>query len=587
MSLPVLSTSPQKAPRDIRILVVDDDPSIRKLVRLYLSDEGYQIHEAPGGVDTLELLETDSDWDLIILDIMMPDLDGRTVCAKIRERFHPFQLPILFLSALSEVEEIAEGLHTGANDYITKPFSKVELSARVKNLASLKYLYDLAVTHEQMAIHRSHHDELTGLPNKALLTIKLLDFLTIANIKGTALALYLINLDSFKSINDSLGHAVGDIYLKEISRVLNQTMTKADFLAHIHGDEFAVVRKDLHPDRLEEVEFFGQRLQHAVAQPISINQYTLQLTASVGVSVFPKDAQIVDDLLRNADTALMAAKKRGGNTVQLVDQQLTTMAATRLNMETMLRRALDQEEFLLYYQPQMSILDRRVSGAEALIRWQHPDGGLIPPGKFIPVAEESGLIIPMSEWILEKTARQIKHWQKMKLPPLKIGVNLSPVHFRIDNLAKSLDQLVSKLNLDPSIMDLEITESAIMSNLERAIQILNELREIGFNLSLDDFGTGYSSLSYLRRFPIHTLKIDQSFIRDLDQDEQNAAIVSTIINLAHSLDLKVIAEGVETENQLQYLTNTFCNEIQGFVLSRPIPAEQFPHFVQEYNSQTS
>ncbi|NOZ74312.1 MAG: EAL domain-containing protein [FCB group bacterium] len=575
----------KKSKADTRILVVDDDLPIRQLLKKLLESEGYRVTLADGGRKALELIDMNSSFDVVILDIMMPDLSGLEVCSQIRTSLNSFECPILFLSALTDTEEIANGLNLGANDYITKPFQDIELLARVNNLASLRYIYEIALANERMVTHKSHHDELTGLPNKSLLNIKLLDLITIANIKETAIALYLINLDGFKSINDSLGHTVGDIFLREVGRRLQEEISTNDFLAHIHADEFAVVQKDLNPEKLTTINSFANHLRMILAEPITINQYDLKLTASIGISIFPHDSQIVDDLLRHADTALNAAKERGGNTVQLVDNKLTAMAAIRLNMETMLRKALEQEEFLLYYQPQMSVAHHRVTGAEALIRWQHPDGGLIPPGKFIPVAEESGLIIPMSEWILEKTARQTKRWQELGLPELKIGVNLSPVHFRLDTLSKDMDSLVSRLNLSPSSLDLEITESAIMSNLDRAIRILNELREIGFNLSLDDFGTGYSSLSYLRRFPVHTLKIDQSFIRDVDQDEQNAAIVSTIINLAHSLNLNVIAEGVETESQLDYLTNTFCNEIQGFVLSRPVPVEKFPQFVAQHNDK--
>jgi diguanylate cyclase (GGDEF)-like protein len=542
------------------------------------------VEIAGGGLEAINKIESDSPFDLVILDIMMPDMSGLDVCSQIRSMYNSFECPILFLSALSEADEIVTGLNMGANDYITKPFNDIELLARVKNLTSLKYIYDVALTNERLASHRSHHDDLTGLPNKSLLNIKLLDFITIANIRDTAIALYFINLDSFKSINESLGNAVGDIYLREVGKRIQEAIRPGDFLAHLHSDVFAVVQKDLEPNTLSIIESFGNHLRQTLAEPITINQYKLKLTASIGISVFPHDAQIVDDLLRHADTALNAAKQRGGNTVQMADRRLTSLAATRLNMETMLRNALEREEFLLCYQPQMSIVDHQVTGAEALVRWKHPDGGVIPPGKFIPVAEESGLIIPLSEWILEKTARQTKRWLEMGLPKLKIGVNLSAVHFRIDSLSKDLESLVSKLNLDPGSLDLEITESAIMSNLDKAIKHLNELREIGFHLSLDDFGTGYSSLSYLRRFPVHTLKIDQSFIQDVDQDEQNAAIVSTIINLAHSLNLNVIAEGVETKKQLEYLTNTFCNEIQGFVLSRPIASEEFPQFVAKHHN---
>ncbi len=564
-----------KSITESRILIVDDDPPILNMISHYIKDNGYIVETADSGQDALNKLESSQAFDLVVLDVMMPDITGLDVLKTVRKSKSFFELPILILSALTDTKDIVTGLNCGANDYMTKPTKKIELLARIHNLISLKQVYDTALTNEQLASHRSHYDELTGLPNRSLLNKNMRDLITLANISDTSIALYFINIDGFKTINDSLGYAIGDIFLKESGWRLKKTLSPNDFLARIHSDVFALLERNIDPNDSNIIEEHANNIRELMGEDIVINQYSLKLSASVGISVYPNDSQTVDDLFRHADAALNVAKHQGGNKIKFCDPTILSKAATRLNIKSMLRKALDNEEFIIYYQPQLDIGTNTVIGAEALIRWNHPEGGLISPAKFIPVAEETGIIVPMSEWIIENVAKQTKLWESKGLPEVKIGINLSPIQFQASNLTSYIKGVVDRVGLDPKLLDLEITESAIMSNLDQAIKTLNELRDLGFYLSLDDFGTGYSSLNYLKRFPVHTLKIDQSFVSDLGFDSQNSAIVSTIIKLAHNLNLRVIAEGVETPEQLKYLTQNYCNEIQGFILSKPIPLEDF------------
>ncbi len=568
----------------LSVLVVEDDPNILAQLAFHLKSAGYKIDTASDGDIAINKIEEGLKYDLIVLDIMMPRVTGIEVCKFVRNQSNLYELPILISSALSESQDVVEGLETGANDYITKPFQRVELLARVKNLLSLKYMNDIARANEQLANTRALYDSLTGLPNRTFLYNKLQEAIIESHRKDSVIATLFVNIDRFKSINNSLGHGAGDIYLRELAQKLLRFADEKDIVTRLYTDTFAVVKTGI-PNRGREkpiVEEYAQTMLDMINTPTIINQYELKRTASIGISLYPHGTQTVDDILRFADTAMYFAKNQGSNIYVFHSKKVHLNETEKFSLERKIKYALENDEFILYYQPQVSAVDESIVGVEALIRWNHPDEGIISPTKFIPVAEETGMIIPLSKWVLETASRQNREWQDMGFSPIRVGVNLSPQHFHEPDLVSQVSDIINSTKLSPEFLELEITEGTIMSNADEAVLTLGKLRTMGIGLSVDDFGTGYSSLNYLKKFPIHTLKIDQSFIsRDLNYNQQEAAIVSSIIKLGHSLKLNVIAEGVETESQLDYLRKNDCNEIQGFYYSKPVTSEEMTSLLKK------
>ncbi|NQU27640.1 MAG: EAL domain-containing protein [Candidatus Marinimicrobia bacterium] len=567
----------------LNILVVEDDPNILAQLSFHLKSVGYSIDTATDGDIAIQKIEDGQQYDLMVLDIMMPRVSGIEVCRTIRQKYNLYELPILISSALSESQDVVAGLETGANDYITKPFQRIELLARVKNLLSLKYMTDIARANEQLANTRALYDNLTGLPNRNYLYNKLQEAIVEANRHDSIIATLFLNIDRFKSINNSLGHGAGDIYLRELAKRLLKVADHGDIVTRLYTDTFAVVKMGLEKNSSANkyLSKFAEKILDAVNTPIIINQYELKRTASIGIVKYPDETRTVDEILRYADSAMYYAKAQGNNSYIYYSSEVHQNESDKFDLERKLKLALKNKEFVLHYQPQISLADESIVGVEALIRWDHPEDGIISPTKFISVAEETGIIIPLGQWVLETASRQNKKWQEMGFAPIRVGVNLAPQHFHEPGLVSQVEDVLKRTNLSPEYLELEITEGTIMSNAERAINTLNQLRGMGIGLSIDDFGTGYSSLNYLKRFPIQTLKIDQSFIsRDLDINQQESAIVSSIIKLGHSLKLNVIAEGVETESQLDYLRQNYCNEIQGFYYSQAVTADELTELLR-------
>ncbi len=563
--------------RGLSVLIVEDDPNILAQLSFHLKMDGYKIDTATDGDIAINKIENDQKYDLIILDIMMPRVTGIEVCKAVRNKYNLYEMPILISSALSESHDVVRGLEVGANDYITKPFQRVELIARVKNLLSLKYMSDIARANEQLANTRALYDDLTGLPNRTNLYNKLQEAIIECNRDNSIIATLFINIDRFKSINNSLGHGAGDIYLRELSQKLLGITNQDDIVTRLYTDTFAIVKTGVKKDGHEKnvIAEFAQNILNVINTATIINQYELKRTASIGISLYPVGTRTVDDILRFADSAMYYAKSKGNNSYVFHSSEVHLNETKKFALERKLKQALENKEFVLYYQIQVSTVTESIVGVEALIRWQHPEDGIISPTRFIPVAEETGMIIPIGKWVLETASRQNKKWQDMGLAPIRIGVNLSPQHFHEPDLLNQVADIIDKTKLSPEFLELEITEGTIMSNADKAVNTLNELRNMGVGLSVDDFGTGYSSLNYLKKFPIQTLKIDRSFIsRDLNINQQEAAIVSSIIKLGHSLKLNVIAEGVETKSQLDYLRKNYCDEIQGFYYSRPVNSNE-------------
>jgi diguanylate cyclase (GGDEF)-like protein/PAS domain S-box-containing protein len=424
---------------------------------------------------------------------------------------------------------------------------------------------------EQMA-HQATHDALTQLPNRYLLQDRLKHAIARARRTGWSFAVLFVDLDHFKKVNDGLGHGAGDILLREVAARLLGCGRKEDTIARLGGDEFVIVLEDLRQE--DRAATLARKILEALALPLQIEGHECFITASIGVSLFPKDGADAETLLKNADAAMYQAKDSGRDIIQFYGHEMHARALERLKLEQSLRHALERRELELHYQPQMELRGGRIIGVEALLRWRHPQRGLISPSEFVPLAEETGLIEVIGEWVLRTACEQARAWQREGLPPLRMAVNLSPRQFLRPGMANVVDRVLRETGLEPGYLDLEITEGLLIKNVEGSIATLRALKAMGVRLSIDDFGTGYSSLNYLKRFPIDQLKIDKSFVSDLMTDQDDNAIALAVIAMAHSMRLNVIAEGVENESQLAFLQKNLCDEMQGYYLSRPLPPRQ-------------
>ncbi len=432
---------------------------------------------------------------------------------------------------------------------------------------------------QQALEYMSNYDPLTGLPNRSLLHDRLQQALHQAERDEHLLAVMFLDLDRFKTINDSLGHAVGDELLKEVARRLKQRMRQGDTVARLGGDEFVIILESIrHVDDAAHVA--GDILQ-ALEKPCHIGVHEIVIGTSIGITIYPFDDDNIDDLLRDADTAMYKAKAEGRNNYQYFSSEMTEQTRRHMELERDLRHALERDEFSLHYQPQRNLTDDTISGMEALLRWRCSECGTISPVEFIPVLEETGLIHSVGRWVLEEACRQNKAWQDAGLPPLRVAVNVSARQFRRADFAGQVEGALQSSGLEPRWLELEITESLLVEDVDATLEQLNHLVNMGVSISVDDFGTGYSSMSYLKRFPLHTLKVDQSFVRDIGIDADDDAIVRAVIAMAHGLRLKVIAEGVESEQQLQFLKALDCDHIQGYLISRPLPADELAKWLRQ------
>ncbi len=421
---------------------------------------------------------------------------------------------------------------------------------------------------ESQVHYLAHYDLLTGLPNRALFRDRLLQAMAQAKRTDTLLAVMFLDIDHFKDINDTLGHAVGDQLLKEISQRIRACVRETDTVARFGGDEFGLIQTNL--NTVEATADLADRLVATVGEAFHIDGHEIHTGASVGVTIYPFDDHNAEDLLKNADMAMYKAKREGRGRYQFYIAELNQVIQRRAAIERDLRVALQKDQFCLHYQPQLDLVSGKVVGVEALLRWQHPERGDISPVEFIPVAESTGLILPIGDWVLRTACKQARAWQDKGLDPVRVAINLSAVQFRHKNLQENIIQALNESNLEPRWLEIELTESLIMKDVRTTIDTLNNLHALGIQISVDDFGTGYSSLSYLTRFPISKIKLDKSFVRDVDKID-GAAIARTVITLGHSLNMKVIAEGVENEAQLHFLREHACNEVQGYYFGRPMP----------------
>lgn len=553
--------------KGLRILLVDDDEDDYIATRVLLN-------EAFGSACTLQWIPTYSagleaiqaqTHDVYLIDFRLGGHSGLDLTRKVSARKNS-TTPVILLTGLDDHEVDIAAMNAGAADYLVKQ----QLSAPLLERA-IRYAIERKKT-EQELLALAHYDPLTGLANRSLFQVRLADSIAQAKRAGQFLALLLIDLDHFKDINDTLGHAAGDAVLQEIAERLPACLRESDTVARLGGDEFVIIATQLSQGNYAGV--VAEQIIGNLAHDFHFNDDYLSTKASIGVALYPSDGTEPDELLKRADLALYQAKNSGRGMFKFFDAQMHTIVQKKRTMLKEMERAMEQHEFRLYFQPMVDTFSEEIVGAEALLRWPHPDHGMIMPSEFIPIAESSGLIIPVGETVLKMACAQITAWRKQDLPPIPIAVNISPRQCQDDGLSR----VIQDSGIDPVLLELEITESIFMEDSESIRQALHTLREMGVKLAIDDFGTGFSSLAYLKQFRVDKLKIDRSFISDVPG---NPAIVRAIIALGKSLQLELIAEGVETEEQLAFLRQEQCRQAQGYYFSHPLLPDEFIAWCRE------
>lgn len=556
------------------ILMVDDEFTTIEVLKTFLEDAGYNnFLSTTESVDAFGII-TQKKPDIVLLDLVMPGVNGFEILQQIRDDQKLSYTPVIVLTSSTDSDTKLKALELGANDFLAKPVDPSELALRLKNTLSAKAYQD----------RLTYFDALTGLPNRITYIDALCSVQEASQQAGDQFAVLRMNLDRFKQINETLGPNTGDELLKAIASRLGKCIHTspsifklgfADFRPEVYrisGDEFSILLPRIETG--EDAVSVARTILDSMHEAFSHDDNDLFVTPSIGISVFPDDGYEVDTLIKNAEVAMSYAKRQGGNNYYFYSSEINARSAERLKLANELRKAVENNELVLHYQPKVDVKSERISGVEALLRWQHPEFGMVSPGKFIPIAEETGLIIPVSDWVIKEACRQARQWQDEGYGVVPVAVNVASRHFKQGKLLKTVARALQDSRLDPACLELELTEGVMLENAEENIATMNKLKQMGLKLALDDFGTGYSSLSYLTRFPIDILKIDQSFIRDIHTNTANASIVTAIVVMAHSLGMKVVVEGVETEGQSVMLSGKNCDTYQGFYYYRPLPVEE-------------
>ncbi len=584
-----------------RILIVDDDSLVRNVLSELL-ERTYDCSNVGSAEEALEKLQAET-FELVISDIQMNGISGLELIPKVLE-IAP-DTDIIMVSGLHNIENAIEAMRAGAFDYMTKPFdfdlveAIVERAVEHQSLRLIKKRYEnhleeqivlrteelqREILERQLAqekINRmAYYDSLTNLPNPTLFRDRFTHELGRSSGNKKLSAVIFLALDRFKNINDTLGHSVGDEILRDFAKRLVNCIRKTDTAAYFGSNEFALLANEV--EGVENCAKIVQKIRNSLIPPFLCGGQELYLTASFGISLPPNDGDDSQTLIKNASIALYRARQSGGDNYQFYTEHMHERALKSLSLENSMRRGLENEEFFLQFQPQICAKTGKITGTEALVRWQHPELGMVSPLDFIPIAEETGLIMPLGEWILETACRQNVAWQRDGFPDLRIAVNLSLRQFQQNDLIEIINRVLTDSKLDPQYLELELTESVLMNNTEQAIETLQKLRNLGIKISIDDFGCGYSSLSYLKILPIDVLKIDQAFVRDIATSPNDAAIVKTIITLANNLHLQTIAEGIETEEQSNILSDLECDELQGYLFSKPLRADALRSFLRTH-----
>jgi diguanylate cyclase (GGDEF)-like protein len=600
-----------------RLLIVDDISDNRTILTRRFQRRGFDVVEAECGLTAIELIDKES-FDLVLLDVMMPGMDGIETLKRIRSQNSASELPVIMVTAKSESTNIVDALELGANDYVTKPVDFAVALARVNTQISRKRAVErVALANEELrkvneglerrveertsrlidanqrlkveiadreesqarSQYLAYHDSLTGLGNRLLFKEQLEEALRDVSVASHPLAVLFLDLDGFKAVNDTLGHSIGDLLLKSVATKLRDILPRTDRIARLGGDEFAILQ--ISATQPGSSIALAEKIIEVVGQPNSIDGHDVTVGASVGIAVARPGDINTENFLKSADLAMYSAKSDGRGTYRMFDPEMDAIVQARRLLERDMRTALAQDGFRLFYQPLVNLQTKKVTAFEALMRWQHPERGMVPPSDFIPVAEEMGLIVQLGEWALRQACAEATEWPD----GVCVSVNLSPLQFSKGNLVSSVMSALASAGLPASRLELEITESVLLEKSERNITILNQLRDLGVRISMDDFGTGYSSIGYLRSFPFDKIKIDQSFVRDLLVDEGSLAIVRAIAGLGVSFGMITTAEGVETEEQMRCLNLEGCIEVQGYLYSRPVPADEIVGVLASLNNR--
>ena len=571
--------------RSAHILHLEDNANDRELVKLLLDDAG--IENDISAVETRNAFEQSlagNDWDLILSDFALPTFDGLQAL-ELAAKACP-NTPFIFVTGTLGEDTAVESLKIGATDYVLKQRMtrlatsvRRALKEREERLRREKAERELRKSEDQLRF-LAYHDALTDLPNRALLLDRVAQALASAHRNKGRFAVLYIDLDRFKTINDSLGHPVGDMVLKQVAERMQGCARECDTVARLGGDEFVVVLNGVRDGT--DAAIAADRLRRAVEAEVLIQGIRLSISCSVGIGVFPEDGEDGETLLKNADIALFSAKSSGRGRWQFFTRKMNGRALERLKLENSVRQALPKNELFLEYQPQLDLATGRIVGAEALLRWQHPELGLVPPSTFLPVAESLGQILPIGEWVFKTACTQARQWQKEGIAPFTMAVNVSDVQFRHGSLAETVQRALDESGLAPKYLELEFAEGSLLSNTEAIKPLLLQLTGMGVSLAIDNFGTGCGSLNYLRRFPFSKLKIDQSFVQTISDDTRDAAVTAAIVAMGKALQMKVIAACVEKEQQADILRSLGCDQAQGYYFGRPLDASFLTQMLQSH-----
>ena len=563
------------------IMMVDDEPLTMDMVQIFLEDAGYSnfvlVEKSPLAMATIASKQP----DVVLLDLNMPEVSGFEILSAIRAKAELKYLPVIVLTSSTDAATKLKALELGATDFLSKPVDASELALRVRNMLAVKAYQD------QLA----YYDPLTGLPNLSLFTDRTTQALKTAEREHGIVAVLLITLSRIKEVKQTLGQNAGDTIIEEVARRLETCMRASDSIGRIDadhiqgymsrssGDEFMLLLPGI--QKTEDAAIVAKRVTEELALPIAAGKHEMVVQANVGIAAYPADGEQTSVLTRNAASAASLAAQTPDIHYQFYSQEFNTRSMKRLELESLLRKALENNELALHYQPKVVVATGHVYGVEALLRWHNSELGHVSPVEFIPIAEDAGLISAIGEWVLQEACRQQQQWQHAGLGELNVAVNLSVKQFHESRLTKTVQSVIDSTGINPQSLTLEVTESALIGDLEQSIRILHQLQAMGPKLSIDDFGTGYSSLSYLKQFPLDELKIDRSFIVDLQSDARDAAIVNAIIFLAQNLGMSVVAEGVELQEQLDFLRTKSCDIYQGYLFSRPLAADELEQLLRK------
>ncbi|KAA0895421.1 putative bifunctional diguanylate cyclase/phosphodiesterase [Oryzomonas rubra] len=563
----------------IRVLLIEDNPADVRLLRecfSELSDVLFLVHDANCIASSIQLV-SEKHFDVILLDLSLPDSIGLETLHRMHTQAP--DIPIIVLTGMSDDALALTAMRHGAQDYLLKGQFDI-------NLLSRAIRYTIERKRAEAEIKKlAYYDTLTGLPNRVLFSDRLKQAIVMAERDKKSLALLYLDLDQFKYVNDTLGHAYGDRLLKISADRIQGCLRSSDTVARIGGDEFVIILSLLSGG--DDVPKVADKILEALRKPVQFENHTIHTSASIGIALYPENGTTVDELLKNADISMYQAKEKGRNNYQFFSEEMNRLALARQVIESNLRQAMVRNEFFLVYQPLFDIASRTIIGFEALIRWHHPQHGDMLPPQFINIAEETGMIVAIGEWVLRTACRQARQWHNNGgSDGLRISVNVSASQLKHDSFLDIVASALEESDLPPGCLELEVNESTIIEQGEKSIPILKKLKKLGVSLAVDDFGTGYSSLSYLKHFPIDRVKIDGTFVRDITPGGDNAAIAEAIIFMAHSLRLNVVAEGVEQEKQYSFLHNSKCDELQGFFMCHPLLPEDIIPLLRTYTTLT-